>query len=280
MTPAHWTVVVPVKRLGGAKTRLGDGDGAWSAAERQELALALALDTLHAVRRAPSVGRVLVVTDEPRVAVALGDDDAHASSGRPAGDVPASVKVVADPGAGLDAAVRAGAARSRGPVAVLLGDVPALRAAELDAALGQAAGTALAVVPDREGTGTVLLTALDPAALVPRFGPGSSQAHQAGGHAVLPVPDASGLRRDVDTPADLAEAVQLGVGRRTAEVLARHTPASSSAAATMAAVDASSDISSGSARARTPAASSAVTASESWPSTSQPSSSPPSRRAP
>lgn len=280
MTAAHWTVVVPVKRLEGAKTRLGDGDGAWSAAERQELALALALDTLEAVRRTPSVGRVLVVTDEPRVAVALGEPGAAASSGRPAGEVVAAVEVVADPGAGLDAAVRAGAARSRGPVAVLLGDVPALRAAELDVALGQAAAVALGIVPDREGTGTVLLTALDPAALVPRFGPGSRRAHQDGGHAVLPVPDGSGLRRDVDTPADLAEAVRLDVGRRTAEVLARHTPASSSAAATMAAVDASSDMSSGRARARMPAASSAGTASESWSSTSQPSSNPPSRRAP
>ncbi|HQY32578.1 2-phospho-L-lactate guanylyltransferase [Actinotalea sp.] len=206
-----WTVVVPVKRLADAKTRL---DLAATDPARADLALALALDTVHAALAAREVDLVVVVTGEPRVAEALG--------ARP------GVRLLADPGGGLNAALAAGVAAALtaaradaapGPIALLLGDLPALVGPDLDAALVLAAGHARAVVPDADGTGTTLLTALT-GEMVPRFGPGSFAAHVAAGHTALPdVPP--GLRRDVDTAADLRAAARLGVGRATAALLRR-----------------------------------------------------------
>ena len=77
-------------------------------------------------------------------------------------------------------------------------------------------------VPDAEGTGTVLLTALTPTAMQPSFGSGSAAAHQAAGAFRLDL-DLPRLRRDVDTAADLRTAIDLGVGTRTQLVLAEIT---------------------------------------------------------
>src|SRR2546429_370856 len=55
----------------------------------------------------------------------------------------------------------------------------------------------------------------------PRFGPGSAARHRAAGAAEIPRPGLAGLRRDVDEPADLRGARELGLGTRTAAVAAR-----------------------------------------------------------
>lgn len=202
---SRWRVVLPVKGGAAAKSRLA-GDPA----ARRLLAEAIALDCLAAVLACPGVDDVVVVTGDPRTAAA-------------ATGVGARVVAESVPGAGLDAAVQDGlAVLPDAPVAVLLADVPALRPADLSAALGGAAGLLAAgapsvVVPDAEGTGTVLLAAPGPRGLRTAFGPGSAAAHEALG-AVRFEPDLPRLRRDVDTPAALEEAVALGVGPRTARL--------------------------------------------------------------
>ena len=55
----------------------------------------------------------------------------------------------------------------------------------------------------------------------PRFGPGSAARHRAAGAAEITRPGLAGLRRDVDEPADLRGARELGLGTRTAAVAAR-----------------------------------------------------------
>ena len=204
MTPgATWTLVVPVKRLDQAKSRLD-----LPAPVRAALALAMARDTLDAVLGAASVARVVVVTGEPAIRAAL--------AGHP------RVHVLADPGTGLTAAIAHGVQHlletRAGGSGVLLGDLPALRSNDLDATLARAGGRRRAVVPDADGTGTTLLTAGGAADLRPRFGPGSRAAHEAAGHRVVDA--ALGLRQDVDTTADLAAASLLGVGPATARALA------------------------------------------------------------
>ncbi|RLP86175.1 2-phospho-L-lactate guanylyltransferase, partial [Micromonospora sp. CV4] len=67
MSQSGWAVVVPVKRLTAAKSRLR---GALPGVPHEELALALAADTLRAVLACPAVAEVLVVTDDARVAAA------------------------------------------------------------------------------------------------------------------------------------------------------------------------------------------------------------------
>lgn len=198
-----WTVVVPVKDLGSAKSRLDAPSGR----ARAELALAFARDTLAAVLASARVAGVVLVTSEPRMVEV----------------VPDGVRVVPDPGRGLVAALSAGAgAVEGGPVALLLGDLPALRPGELDAALTAAADHERAMVPDAEGTGTTLLTAARADLVRPAFGPGSRAAHEGAGHRILEA--GPGLRRDVDTADDLAAAVRLGVGPATAAALAALAP--------------------------------------------------------
>ncbi|MEO5983654.1 MAG: 2-phospho-L-lactate guanylyltransferase [Pedococcus sp.] len=200
-----WHLVVPVKGGAAAKSRLHPPAGV----AREDLALALATDCLTACCTGMPPAHVVVVTSDPRVA-----EVAHRLG----------AAVVADPGAGLNAAVEAGRdhALAQSPdaaVAALLGDLPSLRAADLVTALDAAAAYPLAVVPDTAGQGSSLLTALDGAELRPRFGPGSAAAHVAGGHHRLDL-DLPGLRTDVDDDIALAAVVALGVGATTRAVLA------------------------------------------------------------
>lgn len=204
-SPARWQLVVPVKGGTAAKSRLHTPPGV----DRRSLALALATDCLAAVTRALPPARVVVVTSAPesrQLAVGLG------------------ALVVADPGAGLDAAVLAGlgGAQASEPgtgLAVLLGDLPCLRPDDLLTALAAAAAHPLAVVPDAEGTGTVLLTARAGSDLVPSFGTGSALRHVRAGHVRLDL-DLPRLRCDVDDDASLRRALDLGVGPATRSALA------------------------------------------------------------
>jgi 2-phospho-L-lactate guanylyltransferase len=213
VTGLTWTVLMPVKRLSTAKTRLR---GAVPATAHERLVLALAADTAAAALACPVVGRLVVVTSDPTARAALADLGAH---------------VVPDaPDAGLNQAIAYGAtvARPRTPTAAMPGlaalaaDLPALRPDELTAALRAAAGLGgrmRGYVPDAAGTGTVLLTAPPGVCLEPSFGPDSAAAHAAGG-AVALEGVWPGLRRDVDTPADLASAAALGLGQHTTGTLA------------------------------------------------------------
>jgi 2-phospho-L-lactate guanylyltransferase len=203
----QWSVIVPAKRLVAAKTRLTPLTAALGRDlpdGHQELVLALLADTVTAARESPAVGLVLVVTDDPRAAAM-----ATGLGARTVGDGPDS---------GLNAALTHGArAVGGGPVATLSSDLPALRPAELTAALQAAAAVPRAFVADAEGSGTTMLAARE-GDLAPRFGPGSAAAHAAGG-AVWLAGNWPGLRQDVDTPADLHVARRLGVGERTAGFL-------------------------------------------------------------
>jgi len=199
--PPTWTVLVPVKVLTTAKSRLAPHVGAL----RRDLALAMAVDTVTAIALCDGV-EVLVVTDDAdATAAVVGIADVH---------------VVPDlPGAGINAALQHGAA-SLGPslrhLAAVQADLPSLRPAELAAALRAALRMEQAFVADAAGTGTTLYAA--PASrFAPRFGPGSAAAHREVAEELrLDVPT---LRRDVDTIDDLWAAVRLGVGPRTAALL-------------------------------------------------------------
>jgi 2-phospho-L-lactate guanylyltransferase len=205
-------VVVPVKRLQEAKSRLYAPGR--PRPDHAALALALAVDTVAAAGAAAAVARVLVVTDDPEAAAAV----------RAAGAL-----VVADePDAGLNPALaygarRAAAADPTAGVALLSADLPALRPAELTAALAAAAEHPRSFVPDAAGGGTTLLAARPGVPVDPRYGAGSAAAHLASG-AVGLTGDWPSLRRDVDTPADLLAAAALGLGPATRAWTAGHAP--------------------------------------------------------
>jgi 2-phospho-L-lactate guanylyltransferase len=204
-----WTVVMPVKVLAEAKSRLA----VFAGERRPSLALAFASDTVSAVLRCPEVARVLVVTSDTLAARSLTDLGA---------------RVVPDsPDAGLNAALSFGAAEASarwpgGGVAALTADLPALRPEELSRALRAASGFATggtgatSFVPDAAGVGTTMYAVAPQGEFTPKFGGPSRRRHAASGARELPLDKIEGLRRDVDTAADLRAAVALGTGFRTA----------------------------------------------------------------
>jgi 2-phospho-L-lactate guanylyltransferase len=181
MTDKAWSVLIPVKVLAEAKSRLAGLAGP----RRAELALALASDTVTAVLASDAVARVIVITDDQDAAVAL------AALG--------ALVVPDEPRAGLNPALRHGAryAAARWPgdgMAALSADLPALRPEQIGQALRAAAAWPTAFVADAAGDGTTLYAA-------------SAEA-------------AFRLRRDVDTPSDLRGAVALGLGSHSAPLAA------------------------------------------------------------
>jgi 2-phospho-L-lactate/phosphoenolpyruvate guanylyltransferase len=198
----QWSMLIPVKRLAIAKTRLALPDEA-----RMELALALACDTVSAVLRCAAVAEAVVITSDARAAGAL-----TALGARVVDDVP---------DIGLNPALVHGAAVAARPrVAALSSDLPALRSADLDAGLRLARVHGLAVVADASGSGTTMLAASSIGEFSPRFGLDSRAAHVGAGAVDLSADAAPSLRHDVDTLAALRIAVGLGVGPETIRVLA------------------------------------------------------------
>jgi 2-phospho-L-lactate guanylyltransferase len=243
-----WTVLLPVKVLARAKSRLAVLAGE----RRRDLALALASDTVTAVLACPEVARVVVVTSDPVAgpllaalgAIVVEDEPADRSvrlgtlDGAPLPGIP----VAGDSGVQdlLNAALRHGAAVAalRWPgsgLAALTADLPAVTPAELatalraagapaaDGTVPRADGTAqgrAAFVPDAAGVGTTLYAVPPGGEFLPLFGGASRARHAAAGARELALPVLKGLRRDVDTPDDLREALALGVGPFTRAVAA------------------------------------------------------------
>ena len=200
----RFAVVLPVKPPVVGKSRLQG----LSEELRRDLAGAFALDTATACLAARRVAQVLVATDDAFFAArlaAIGCDTIP--DGDSSGLNPALRQATADAGRRWPDLT---------PVA-LCADLPALRAADLDEALGALRPGRASYVADAAGTGTTMYTApydeFDPA-----FGVDSAAEHSAlGALAVRGV--LASLRRDVDDLDDLREAVALGVGPATAALV-------------------------------------------------------------
>lgn len=198
-------LIVPVKRLSRAKTRLA---GVMPRPGHDALVLAMAADTVAAALGSPLVARVLVVAEVPEEVELLATLGAEVIADR-AGD-------------GLNAALHRGslALRAADPgcvVGALQADLPAVQPDDLTAAITEADGTRV-FCADRHGTGTSLLLSAPGEPLDPHFGSDSALAHAASGATALRVA-APGLRADVDTPGDLAYAHSLGLGAHTMDAL-------------------------------------------------------------
>ena len=206
-----WTVVIPVKMLTEAKSRL------MPSADRppaEALALAFLLDTIAAARATEAVAEILVVTGDRRVAdvarahgCSVVDDSAH-------------------PGINA-AAAHAAALRLPGTcVAVLVSDLPCLTPRALTAVLSAAAAPATAFLADADGVGTAMWFATDEGGDGPHFGGRSRDRHVAAGAVDLvachpeAVDDWLPARLDVDTQAALVTAQRVGLGSHSRAVLA------------------------------------------------------------
>jgi 2-phospho-L-lactate guanylyltransferase len=205
--PADVEVIIAVKRLGAAKTRLAP---VLSADARENVVLAMLVDTINAASAVPSVHAITVVTPDEVAAATARELGAH---------------VLADPtpdghhdplNNALAAAARAvGATASN--IVVLQGDLPALQPAELVEAIAAARRHSRSFVGDRHSTGTSALFAFG-VAPHPLFGANSARRHADSGATELTDPW-PGLRCDIDTAEDLSIAMRLGVGPATTRVV-------------------------------------------------------------
>jgi 2-phospho-L-lactate/phosphoenolpyruvate guanylyltransferase len=185
--------ILPIKRFGQAKQRLGAG---MTPGSRRALTEAMYSDVLVALRRAGSVDEVLVVSADQGAqqiaggygATVLGDDDQ--------GHNPAATR-------GIRAALESGAQR----VLLVAGDCPLIDPAELDQLIERnSSQPSVLIVPDRHRTGTNALLLTPPGSLDPGFGPGSCQRHveTALNRGTAPeIVEVPSLALDVDTPEDL-----------------------------------------------------------------------------
>ena len=206
--PGGLCVIVPVKGLGDAKSRLAEVFGP---RQRAELVLAMLEDVLIAVRAAHD-GPLLLVTP----------DDDYAPAARRAG-----AELIADAGGGYNAAVSqalaAAAAREAGAALVLPADQPRAQPSELRDGIEALEDHAIVVAPSRD-SGTGLLGLRPPGAIAPAFGIGSAARHRANGEAAglavawLELPS---LRDDIDEAGDLLRGAT-PLGEATAAFVAGH----------------------------------------------------------
>lgn len=185
--------ILPVKSFGAAKQRLAESLGAGA---RQALAQAMFSDVLGALRHTDELDEIAVITaDRAAESVARGQGVIVLVDTVQAGQSPAA-----------QIGIRHALAHGFDRVALVPGDTPLLRAADLAGLLSRS-GPGVSVVPDRHGTGTNALVLSPPDAIEPSFGPDSRARHVAlAEEAGVPVriDEVAALALDVDTPDDLA----------------------------------------------------------------------------
>ncbi|HMP55952.1 MAG TPA: 2-phospho-L-lactate guanylyltransferase [Novosphingobium sp.] len=181
--------IVPVKAPGEGKQRLS---GALDPGQRDMIVRAMLARVVDAIQSAKGIDRLVLVGPSR-----LGADP--------------TIPLLAEPGGGLNPAVCAGfshaAAHGASRVIVLHADLPDLTAQDCEALASPPAG-AIAIAPDRHGTGTNGLSLPLPAATGFQFGFGSdSLARHRAETARLGLPvveiNRPGLARDIDEPDDL-----------------------------------------------------------------------------
>lgn len=195
-------VVIPVRSLEGAKTRLGE---ALDPEERLELTARLLVRVAEAVRTWGRARATIVVSPDPAVLELAARLGTHAMRQTSSGLNEALEEARSDPDVAL-----------AGALLVLHADLPAISPAGLDrvvdaahAPAGAAAPSRVAVVvTDRRGEGTNALLLRPTNLLRFAFGPGSHRAHleaaRAAGATAISLTDHE-LSFDLDTPDDLLD---------------------------------------------------------------------------
>ena len=191
--------VIPVKPPQGAKTRLA---GTLDVKARERLTRAMLEHVVGAVRGANHVDEVCLLGPSR---LGLPDD----------------MPLLADPGTGLNPALRSALARISGQglsrLIVIHADLPKLTSLDVQLLAVVPPGE-IAIAPDRHGTGTNALSLPIPEAqgFTFAFGPDSFALHNREAERLglkVETIHSQGLARDIDEPADLVDAAGL-IGER------------------------------------------------------------------
>ncbi len=175
-----WTALVPLKHRIARKSRLADS----MAADERALLSERMFDHVIAVLNTTSaISRIALLAPEAP------EDWPHIWT--------------RDEERGLNAELAAfQAAGTSSDLLIIHADLPLLARADVEALLGAATRTGIAIAPDRHDRGTNALVCRAGMAIRPRFGPDSFQLHlrEAPECAII---RREGLAIDVDTPEDL-----------------------------------------------------------------------------
>ena len=187
--------VVPLKPLAEAKRRLAD---VLAPEDRRGLVLAMLRDVVAALKAAQTIDGILLVSRDPgagALARELGIEFLMSQQDQ-------------DLNSGLEAAIVEVRRRGAGIMMILPGDVPLVRAGDIDgiiAALPAPPGMVLA--PAADGDGTNCLVSTPPDLLAMRLGPGSASRHlRAAAEAGIARAtfDGDGFALDIDDGTDFA----------------------------------------------------------------------------
>ena len=185
--------ILPVKSFGAAKQRLAESLGTGS---RQALAQAMFSDVLATLRHTEELDEIAVITA----------DRTAESAARGQGVIVLADTVQAGQSQAAHIGIRHALAHGFDRVALVPGDTPLLRPADLAGLLARS-GPGVSVVPDRRGTGTNALVLTPPDAIDPSFGPESCARHVALAEVAkvaVRIDEVPTLALDVDTADDLA----------------------------------------------------------------------------
>jgi 2-phospho-L-lactate guanylyltransferase len=199
------TLILPVKRLADAKTRLAP---LLDLHQRRTLMEALVTRNLETLAGVPG-SEVCVATSDPRAADLARQHGAG---------------VLDDGGLPWNEGLRLAISRLSGvdTVAIVAGDLPLLEPDDVVALLDAAPGRGVAIGRARDG-GTNALCLRPPDLFVPSFGAPSSASVHAGLAAAADAPavlvDRLGLALDLDTPDDVEAALAAGLNGALGDLL-------------------------------------------------------------
>lgn len=180
--------LVPVNHLDRVKTRLG-----LSASQSRQIVLDMLARVLDALTSVASIQSVAVICPDESVRP-LSESKGAAFLSPPSGGLNPD----------LEWAREAARAAGADEILVVLGDLPLLRAIEIDALLERPEAVVLAC--DRAGKGSNMLLLRSPATLPFRFGPDSCARHLAEARAAglsASVFRSAGTEQDLDEPEHL-----------------------------------------------------------------------------
>lgn len=224
----QWDALLPVKPTHDVKSRLLPTDRQ----TRMQLVPAFVSDMIAALAESGRVARIAIVGRRWQLAAEVATPIMWISEPpwSVADEPPQRLNLA------LSHAGRILRESARRPMIIVAADLPSLRAANVSVILGSALragrtggagepGCACPVLPsfvrDASGVGTTML--LTPADVLPdpHFGPKSADRHASAGAVDLSALADVGTRRDVDTAADLRQALAIGLGRHSALAVAQ-----------------------------------------------------------
>lgn len=205
-----WDIIIPLRGGGnGSKSRLVGKEA--SRGLGSAIAFAFANDVVDIVKKHPSVANAIILTGHKATANVFRERDINTVLDSEHENLNASIIALSKK------------LRVNNPEhfqGVLVADLPSLSSEDFSTLLNLAASNPRSVLSDQDQKGTCFISCNSSSTLEACFGVNSFKRHVETGCIPLKPVFTKGLWADVDTASDLQNALRLGVGVHTAQLLA------------------------------------------------------------